>query len=122
MTADTAILRKDYAAASMATSYLSQPNFDYSSESLWGKAMNTAFGGSPFSNEGFSRRAENSVALNAGKINTPLLLQVVDREYYLTVQNYHALHNGSKPVEMWTFSDEYHIRYRVRRSCRSEPV
>ena len=111
ITVDTALLARNYAAASVAYSYMAPPNFDVSSSSFWGKAMDGAFGGTPYSEVGFETRAKHSVGVNAGRIDTPLLIQVADREYYTTLQNYNALKDAGKPVEMYIFPDEYHIKW-----------
>ena len=110
-TLDTALLRRNYAAASSAYSVMAPPNFDHSSSSFWGWSMDEAFGGTPFSEEGFAKRAENSVGVNAERIDTPYLIQVADREYHITRQNYHALKDAGKPVEMWIYPDEHHVKW-----------
>ncbi len=110
-TLDTAIINRNYGAASTAYSVMSPPNFDFSSDSFWGKSMNGAFGGTPFSPIGFETRAKNSVGVNASRINTPLLIQVADREYFITKQNYNALKDAGKSVEMYIYPDEYHVKW-----------
>ena len=111
ITVDTALLSRNYAAASTAYSYMAPPNLNRPSSSYWGQAMDGAFGGTPFSTAGFETRAKHSVGLNAHKVDTPYLIQVADREYYMTIQNYNALKNAGKPVEMYVFSDEYHVKW-----------
>ncbi len=46
-TLDTALLDRNYAAASAAYSVMAPPNFDVSSSSFWGKSMDGAFGARP---------------------------------------------------------------------------
>ena len=108
---DTAILRRNYAAASSHYSMMSPPNFEQSSKSEWGQMLNGAFGGTPFSEVGFKNRAENSVGVNVARIDTPLLIQVSDREYHIARQNYHALEEAEKAIEMWIFPDAYHTKW-----------
>ena len=110
-TVDSAILFRDYAAASAGYSMSAPPNFDVSSFSFWGRAMDAAFGGTPYSPIGFATRARYSVGVNASRINTPYLIQVADREYHITRQNYHALRDSGKPVELWIYPDEYHVKW-----------
>ena len=110
-TVDSAILFRDYAAASAGYSMSAPPNFDVSSSSFWGSAMDAAFGGTPYSPIGFATRARYSVGVNASRINTPYLIQVADREYHITRQNYHALRDSGKPVELWIYPDEYHVKW-----------
>ena len=111
MAVDTALLSRNYAAASAALSMTAPPNFTISSLSGLGKVMNGTYGGTPFSEAGFESRAKHSVGVNAHRIDTPYLLQVADREYQYTIQNYNALKEARKPVEMYIYPDEYHIKW-----------
>jgi len=52
-----------------------------------------------------------SIALNAARITTPLLLQLADNEYLLALETYTALREHAQPVEMHVFPDEYHIKW-----------
>jgi dipeptidyl aminopeptidase/acylaminoacyl peptidase len=54
---------------------------------------------------------EISVALNAGKIEAPLLIQASDREYLAETQTYSALREAGKAVELFVFPDEYHTKW-----------
>ena len=110
-TVDLALIKKDYAAASAAYSIMAPPNFSISPETIWVQAMNTIFGGTAFSESGFDMRAKYSLGINAPNINTPLLLQVSNSEYRHSLQNYHALKAEQKPVEMYVYPDEYHIKW-----------
>jgi dipeptidyl aminopeptidase/acylaminoacyl peptidase len=51
-----------------------------------------------------------SLAANAGKMRTPLLMQLADREYRLAVETYAALDHAGAPVEMYVFPDENHVK------------
>lgn len=55
--------------------------------------------------------ASGSVVQNAGRIDTPLLIQQADREYLYAVQSFTALRAHHKPVELYVFSDEYHHKW-----------
>jgi dipeptidyl aminopeptidase/acylaminoacyl peptidase len=52
-----------------------------------------------------------SLALNAGRMKTPLLLQVADVEYRLALETYSALQLHGAPVEMYVFPDEHHVKW-----------
>src|SRR3546814_7951867 len=52
-----------------------------------------------------------SLAMNAGKIRAPLLMQLADREYLLGLEAWTALKDHGKPVEMYVFPDEYHYKW-----------
>lgn len=49
-----------------------------------------------------------SLAVNARQVDTPLLLQLADRESLLALESYGALREAGKPAEMHVFDDEYH--------------
>ncbi|WP_447726038.1 Atxe2 family lasso peptide isopeptidase [Sphingomonas koreensis] len=55
--------------------------------------------------------APMSLAQNAMRIDTPLLLQLADSEYLLALEVFQALREASKPVEMYVFPDEYHGKW-----------
>ena len=52
-----------------------------------------------------------SLAANADRIRTPLLMQLADREYRLALETFAALDHARAPVEMYVFPNEYHIKY-----------
>lgn len=54
---------------------------------------------------------ENSMALNAERMRTPLLLQLSDDEYSLALETFTALREHDQPVEMFVFPDEHHIKW-----------
>ena len=111
ITLESAILTRDYAAASASYSLSPSPVFEQPSTSFWGKAVNSTFGGTPYSQEGLKNRKKFSINWNAHRINTPFLIQVADREYHYAVQNYNALLDAKKPVEMHVFDNEYHVKW-----------
>ena len=51
-----------------------------------------------------------SLARNAGRMRTPLLIQVPDAEYRLALETYSALQLHNAPVEMYVFPDEHHVK------------
>ncbi len=52
-----------------------------------------------------------SYRLNAAAVDTPLLMQLPDREYLAALESYSALSERHKPVELYVFPDEYHIKW-----------
>lgn len=52
-----------------------------------------------------------SLAMNAGRVRVPLLMQLADREYLLALEAWTALKDHGKPVEMYVFADEYHYKW-----------
>ena len=51
-----------------------------------------------------------SLALNAERIDTPLLMQLSDDEYLLSLESYVALRELGRPVELHVFPDEHHSK------------
>lgn len=52
-----------------------------------------------------------SMALNAGKMRTPLLMQLADDEYIHSLETLTALREHGKPVELYVFPGEHHIKW-----------
>jgi dipeptidyl aminopeptidase/acylaminoacyl peptidase len=52
-----------------------------------------------------------SLALNAVRIDTPLLMQLSDDEYLLSLEAFTALRENHKPVDMYVFPNEHHIKW-----------
>jgi dipeptidyl aminopeptidase/acylaminoacyl peptidase len=52
-----------------------------------------------------------SPALNAARITTPLLMNAPDSEYVIGLQQYWEMRDHHRPVEMWIFPDEDHIKH-----------
>ena len=60
-------------------------------------------------NPGFWR--DMSLARNATWIDTPLLMQLADNEFRLALEAFGALHEQNKPVEMYVYPDEFHVKW-----------
>ncbi|UIJ46343.1 Atxe2 family lasso peptide isopeptidase [Sphingomonas cannabina] len=52
-----------------------------------------------------------SLAQNAARIDTPLLMQLSDVEFRLGLEAFSALREQGKPVEMYVFPDEAHTKW-----------
>lgn len=52
-----------------------------------------------------------SLQQNAAEIRTPLLMQLADREYLGALDSFYALRANGKPVDLYVFPDETHIRW-----------
>ena len=55
--------------------------------------------------------APMSISQNAGRIDTPILMQLADREYMLGLEAWTALKDAGQPVEMIVYPDEYHNKW-----------
>lgn len=51
-----------------------------------------------------------SLRMNARRMDTPLLLQVPEREMMSALESYTALREAGQPVDMFVFADEYHSK------------
>lgn len=52
-----------------------------------------------------------SLARNVAHITTPLLLQPSDDEYLATLESVTALREAGKPVDLYVFPDEHHVKW-----------
>lgn len=52
-----------------------------------------------------------SLALNAARLDEPLLMQLSDAEYLFGLQSFAALREHGQPVELYVFPDEYHMTW-----------
>ena len=52
-----------------------------------------------------------SIGLNAVRANAPLLVNVSDQELLGSVENFARLKDANKPIEMYVYPDEYHIKW-----------
>lgn len=53
-----------------------------------------------------------SLAANARRLHTPILLQVTDDEFRFALQSFVTLQHQHVPVEMYVFPDEFHQKWR----------
>ncbi len=51
-----------------------------------------------------------SLALNADKVATPMLMQLADAEYILGLESFATLRERGQPVELFVFPGEYHMK------------
>ncbi|WP_417624843.1 Atxe2 family lasso peptide isopeptidase [Paremcibacter congregatus] len=106
----TMLLRRNYAAVSSAgpPSVPLHNVLPYSSNTA--KAFAEIFG-KPFSEKGLEMRVKYSLEAHASEIDSPILMNVTDKEVYSMLSVYYALTGEGKPVEMYTYPDEYHIKW-----------
>lgn len=52
-----------------------------------------------------------SSAVNAARLDTPLLMQVADSEALLALETFTALREHKQPVELYVFPNEYHYKW-----------
>jgi dipeptidyl aminopeptidase/acylaminoacyl peptidase len=76
--------------------------------------FNRAIGYPPASLDAPKFWAPASLALNADKIRTPLLMQLADDEYLLSLEAFEALRERGAPIELYVFPGEHHIKWQPR--------
>ncbi|PHZ83569.1 Atxe2 family lasso peptide isopeptidase [Paremcibacter congregatus] len=107
---DTLLMRRNYAAASSTGLSSIPPYRKFPPGAGPGKRLDHAFG-KPFTPEGHTKRLKYSLAAQADKIDTPILMQTADREFYFMSDTYYALLDAGKPVELYQYPDEYHVKW-----------
>ena len=55
---------------------------------------------------------ELSPGLNVDQIHAPLLLNVADSELIVSLEDFVRLQDANKPIEMYVFPEEYHVKWR----------
>jgi dipeptidyl aminopeptidase/acylaminoacyl peptidase len=70
-----------------------------------------AFGYPPPGPEADAFWAPFSLARNADRLSTPLLVQAADREFRAALETVGSLRDAGAPVEMIVFPDEYHLKW-----------
>ncbi len=68
--------------------------------------------GYPAREKGNAFWREMSLAANARRIRTPILMQLTDDEFRLGLETFTALDRANAPVEMYIFAGGYHLKYR----------
>jgi dipeptidyl aminopeptidase/acylaminoacyl peptidase len=55
--------------------------------------------------------APYSLVRNAARVDTPILIQTADRQYRMALATVAALKEAGKPIEMYVFPNEYHVKW-----------
>lgn len=98
-----------FQAAAVSSNGGRDPMFYYLANNRWHEEFKKWGLGLPEGNTAAKWR-ELSPALNAARVNAPLLVQAADSEYLHGLQFYTTLRELKKPVEMIIFADEGHIK------------
>jgi dipeptidyl aminopeptidase/acylaminoacyl peptidase len=106
-----ALINSDLLQAAV-TSVLTSPEAEYYLGSAFIREMlsgDRVFGGAPFGGSEYYDRL--SLAWNADRVSAPILVNVSDHEFTLSVPALAALQDAGKGVEMHVFPDEYHQKW-----------
>jgi len=91
-----------------------EPYFYFMGGAEWWDLFETwGLGGWPFG-ESADHWKQISMAQNAERIHTPVLQTVSDTEYLVYLPLYRSLVDLGKPVELYVYSDELHVRNQPR--------
>lgn len=96
------------AIASSAFDYAG--SFYYSNNRQQREYWRRTLGGAPHEDNNDLYK-ELSLGLNASQVNAPLLINVSDLELLGSLESFVRLQDAGKPVEMYVFPDEYHIKW-----------
>lgn len=55
-----------------------------------------------------------SLAVNAERVDVPILAQLTDYEYRFGLETFTRLRDSGKPIEMYVFPGEYHVKWQPR--------
>jgi dipeptidyl aminopeptidase/acylaminoacyl peptidase len=105
-----ALINSDLFAAAAISSCCVEPKTAMTYGGIAFAEFNRAIGFPPATVDDPAFWRPMSLALNAGRMDTPLLMQLADEEYLLALEAFEALRENEKPVEMYVFPDEQHIK------------
>jgi dipeptidyl aminopeptidase/acylaminoacyl peptidase len=97
-----------FAAASVSTLVFHPFALSFSGNTGYRK-LNAQLFGDPLVS--LDKWRELSIGLNVDRVHTPLLAQVADRELMEATLNVVPLQDAGKPVEMYVFPNEYHVKW-----------
>jgi dipeptidyl aminopeptidase/acylaminoacyl peptidase len=102
---------KIFAAAIADGGSARDPLFYYLKSESWNTLFKSwGLEGPPYE-ANLAKWEQMSPALNAGRITAPLLMNAPDSEYVIALQQYWEMRDHHRPVEMWIFPDEGHIKH-----------
>jgi dipeptidyl aminopeptidase/acylaminoacyl peptidase len=109
-TVQFALINHNRFAAAAISSCCIEPTTVMTQGIAWADVNRTVMGYPPITQPDSGFWAPMSLARNAARIDTPILMQLADREYPVAIEAFMALRERHKPVDMYVFPDEYHIK------------
>lgn len=106
-----ALINSDIAAAASISSCCEDP---VSIMTLAGPAYADRYRASGYpriTDRASAKWRDASLALNACRVETPILMQLADREFRASLEAWSSLREFGRPVEMFVFPDEYHVKW-----------
>ena len=109
-----ALINSDRFAAAAISSCCLEPKTVMTYGGIAWAQYNRAVGYPPATMDSHAFWAPMSIALNASRIRTPLLMQLADDEYLLSLEAFEALRENGAPSEMYVFPGEHHVKWQPR--------
>ena len=81
-------------------------SYNRSARAFWRHVL----GGAPYEDKKTIYKSM-SIGLNSRNINAPVLINVSDQELLDSVESFVRLQDAGRPIEMYVFPDEYHIKW-----------
>lgn len=105
---------KRFAAAAISTCCLEPSSVMFVNGPAFADFAQKTLGFPPLTRPDPDRWAEFSLALGGAKTNTPLLLQLADREVFSGLETFQAMREYRKPIDLFVYPDQYHIKWHPR--------
>lgn len=109
-----ALINSDRFSAAAISSCCLEPKTVMTYGGIAWAEFNRAVGYPPATVDSHAFWAPASIALNASRIRTPLLMQLADDEYLLSLEAFEALRETGAPSEMYVFPGEHHVKWQPR--------
>lgn len=109
-----ALINSDRFSAAAISSCCLEPKTVMTYGGIAWAEFNRAVGYPPATVDSHAFWAPMSIALNASRIRTPLLMQLADDEYLLSLEAFEALRENGAPSEMYVFPGEHHVKWQPR--------
>ena len=106
-----ALINSDRFAAAAISSCCVEPKTAMTYGGIAWAEFNRSVGYPPVNGDDTKFWKPASLALNAERIRTPLLMQLADEEFTLSLEAFEALREAHAPVELFVFPDEHHIKW-----------
>lgn len=98
-----------FAAASVSTNFMDPDSTRIDGGLAW-YAQLRSFGFPSLTRDDPAFWRNFSVAANADRIDVPILMQVPEHEFSISLESYARLKDAGRPVEMFVFDGEYHVK------------
>ncbi|MBD3744857.1 MAG: Atxe2 family lasso peptide isopeptidase [Sphingopyxis terrae] len=109
-TAQYALINRGWVKAAALSHGSWEPNYALGAGPS-SEAQIVSFGFPPFDQQDALFWRRNSLRINARRIGAPILFQVPEKEFLSAIEAFTALRNAGKPVDMFVFPGEFHVKW-----------